>query len=273
MGTETKLTGIGNLTLYKPDPFSYGQPAQQPEPPKDPNEWFVQRYPYAYQMHGSPFLLLHEPGNDTYKPIMPVTLNMPFFAQILGGRRDLGHHVIYFEAECSWYFKDCDGLYKITTSDKLINLYMALMMKCAQDMPNNIKNLNLVHEWRSDKVCKAIITRAKSVLVADSTFFSASSPHQRVKGPEIHERLLMKYVSEALSSEPGNLVMLKDAYEAYCRLVKRKELVPVKRSDFTAMVVPVIKDQFNVSLRNDLVVDGKSGQRGWKNVRLQAGPV
>jgi hypothetical protein len=34
------------------------------------------------------------------------------------------------------------------------------------------------------------------------------------------------------------------------------------------MVVPIIKDEFDVALRNDLVVDGKQGIRGWKNVRL-----
>ena len=28
------------------------------------------------------------------------------------------------------------------------------------------------------------------------------------------------------------------------------------------------KWQFNVALRNDLVVDGKPGIRGWKNVRM-----
>ena len=54
------------------------------------------------------------------------------------------------------------------------------------------------------------------------------------------------------------------------RLLKDRELAPVKRSDFKAMVVPIVKQEFDVALRCDLVVDGRSGQRGWKNVRLQA---
>jgi hypothetical protein len=42
----------------------------------------------------------------------------------------------------------------------------------------------------------------------------------------------------------------------------------IKRSDFKTMVVPLIKNEFDVALRNDLVVDGRRGVRGWKNVRL-----
>jgi hypothetical protein len=62
--------------------------------------------------------------------------------------------------------------------------------------------------------------------------------------------------------------MLHDAFTAFCSLLKQRELEPLKRSDFEAMVVPLIKDEFDVSLRNDLVVDGRQGVRGWKNVRL-----
>ena len=62
--------------------------------------------------------------------------------------------------------------------------------------------------------------------------------------------------------------MLADAYMAFCRLLKERELAPVKRSDFKAMVVPIVKQEFDCSPRNDLVVDVKQGIRGWKNIRL-----
>jgi len=48
----------------------------------------------------------------------------------------------------------------------------------------------------------------------------------------------------------------------------QRELQPIKRSDFKAMVVPLIKDEFDVALRNDLVVDARQGVRGWKNLRM-----
>jgi hypothetical protein len=125
-----------------------------------------------------------------------------------------------------------------------------------------------VHEWRSDSICKQVTNRAKSILAASSEFFSATSPHARIRGIELHERLARKFVDELLTADSGKVLMLADAYLVFCRLLKERELAPVKRSEFKAMVVPIIKDEYDVSLRNDLVVDGKSGQRGWKNVRL-----
>jgi hypothetical protein len=270
MNTAPILNLASNLNLYKPDPANRSFGTSQT--PTTPNQWFVQRYPDQYDQYGSPFLELTQPIDQFTSQILLVTINQDFFAAVLGGRRDLGHHIIYYECECNWYYKDVDNVYKPTTADKLANQYRALLMKCASNMPANVHKLNLVHEWRSDKYSRSVVNRAKSICLASPHFFSATSPHQRIRGPEIHERLLMKYVSEALTSEPGNILMLQDDYLAYCRLVKQKELVPVKRSDFKAMVIPMIKDQFNTGLRNDLVVDGRSGQRGWKNVRLQALP-
>ena len=75
-------------------------------------------------------------------------------------------------------------------------------------------------------------------------------------------------MDELLSVESGKVLMLADAYLAFCKLLKQRELEPVKRSDFKAMVVPLIRDEFDVCLRNDLVVDGRQGIRGWKDVGL-----
>jgi hypothetical protein len=89
-----------------------------------------------------------------------------------------------------------------------------------------------------------------------------------IRGIELHERLARKFVDELLTCESGQILMLHDAYTAFCNLLKQRELAPLKRSNFKAIVVPLIRDEFNVALRNDLVVDGRQGVRGWKNVRL-----
>jgi hypothetical protein len=77
-----------------------------------------------------------------------------------------------------------------------------------------------------------------------------------------------RFVDELLSAEPGHILMLTDAYQAFCSILIQRELEPLKRFDFKAIVVPCIKDEFNVCLRNDLVVDGRQDVRGWKNVKL-----
>lgn len=87
-----------------------------------------------------------------------------------------------------WYYRDSDGVYKTTTADKLMNLYRALMMKCAQELPGNVHKLNLFHEFRCHKSSRAVIQRAKSILAADYSFFSATSPHARIKGIEKRTR-------------------------------------------------------------------------------------
>ncbi len=81
-------------------------------------------------------------------------------------------------------------------------------------------------------------------------------------------------MEDLLTCEPGQILMLHDAYTVFCSMLKQRSLEPLKRSDFKAIVVPLIRDQFNVALRNDLVVDERQGVRGWKNLRLsQTVPV
>ena len=251
------------MRLFEPNKFS--QFDHQPSQPQTPNQWFVQRYPDAYEIHGSPFLELVELMDSFTHQVLSISLNHDFFAAVLGGRKDLGQHVVYFEPELAWYFLDSDGLYKSTTAEKLANLYRALMMACLKDMPANVHKLNLFHEWRSDRVCKTIIQRTKSILAADHTFFSATSPHQRIRGIELFERVARKFVDELLTHEPGQILRLADAYGVFRELLRARELPDIKRSDFKAVVGPLITSQFNVALRNDLA---GAGVRGWKNVRL-----
>jgi len=140
------------------------------------------------------------------------------------------------------------------------------MMKCAQHMPANVNKFNLVQEFRGDRISKAVINRARSILAADSSFFSPSSPNRRIRGQELHERVARRFVDEMLCGEPGKVLLLADAFAQFLRLLKEQGLEPVKRSDFKALVTPMIRDQFNVCLRNDLKIDERQGVRGWKNV-------
>lgn len=69
------------------------------------------------------------------------------------------------------------------------------------------------------------------------------------------------------------MLLLTDAFSKFCNLLKEHSLEPVKRAEFKQMVVPMIKQQFDACLRNDLRIDERQGVRGWKNLRLnQTGP-
>jgi hypothetical protein len=266
MGAEITLTRPQNLKLYQPAPYNFDQ--QPSQPAKTPNEWFCQRYPIPFEKYGSPFLELVEPADNFTVQILPLSINIDFFAGVLGGRRDLGHHVIYFEPEMQWYFRDSDSIYKPTTAEKLGNLYRALMIKCAQDMLPNVHKLNLFHEWRSDHVVKAVVQRAKSILAADQSYFSSTSANQRIRGPELHERLMRVLCETMLQPCAESNLTMTQAYKYFCRLAELRQLGMIKRSQFKATMTNLMKDRFGVGLRRDLPNGLGKQQEAWKGIRL-----
>ena len=237
-------------------------------PPRTPNSWFVERYPEAYRLHGSPFMELNEQADQFKSVVLPATINIDFMACALGGRHDLGHQVVYFEPELAWYYRDSDGIYRVTTSDKLATQYRALMMQCAQDQPANVHKLNLVHEWRGDKTCKAIVTRAKSILAADCSFFSATNSNQRVRGPELHERLMRVLVETMLEPQEGACLTVTQAYNVFSKLAQERQLGPMKRSMFKASMRDLVAQQYGVGLRRDVPDANNRQQEAWKGVKL-----
>jgi len=265
MGQEPALIRPQNLKLYEPDRFHYDQ---EPPQPKTPNEWFGQKYPEQVEIYGSPFLELHEPLDQFSVQVLPILINTDFFAGMLGGRCDFGHHVIYFEPEMQFYFKDSDNIYKPTTPEKLANLYRALMMKCAQDLPANVHKLNLFHEFRSDKVAKQVTNRAKSILAADSSFFSATSSHQRIRGIELHERLILRLVETMLEPKEGSILTVTQAYQIFCQMSQQRSLDTIKRSVFRELMRDYVRGRFNLALRHDVPDSENKHQQAWKGLAV-----
>jgi len=231
--------------------------------PTTPNQYFQSLFPSHTAQFGSAFLQLRETEAGKTR-VNPISINLDFFASILSDSR-IGLSVVYYEPEMQFYYNSAfQPVFKPTSSEKLQSLYRGLLMKAAQSFTKDVNILNLFVEFRSDKTSKAVVQRAKSILAADSSFFSPTSPNQRIRGVEMVERVARKFVDEVLSSEPGQILRINDAFAVFRQLLKERELPDIKRSDFKAVVVPLIKDQFNVCLRNDL---GGSG-RGWKGVKL-----
>jgi len=255
-----------NLKIYSPNQNICNFAAS--ESPATPNEWFAQKYAEQIKKFGSPFLELNQALDEFTVQILPVSINVDFFAGVLGGRKELGHHVIYFEPEMQWYYLDSDGVYKPTNAEKLANLYRALMMKCASEMPGNVHKLNLFHEFRSDRGSKAVVQRAKSILAADASFFSTTSPHQRVQGSELHERLMRVLVETMLERREDASLTVTEAYQAFCRLSEQRSLGHMKRSMFKEIMRDLIKDEFGLALRRDVPDALDKQQEAWKGVRL-----
>ena len=237
--------------------------------PTTPSEWFSKMFPEQARIHGCPFIELVQDVADGLRRINPLAQNLDFLAAVLGGDSKLGHKVIYLEGEMQWYYLDSrDKLFKPTSDEKLANLLRALLIRCAEELPDTVHKLNLFLEFRSDKAIRAIIHRAKSILAADHTFFSVESKHQRQKGPEIHERLARVFVEQVLEREPGEFLTLSNAYLIFTEFLKLKAMVPVKRTVFKGMFCPLIRETFNVGLRHDIISPETQKQGdGWKGIR------
>ena len=113
-----------------------------------------------------------------------------------------------------------------------------------------------------------MIHRAKSILAGDHTFFSVDSKHQRQKGVEVHERVARVFVEQVLERQPGEVLTLTNAYLVFCEYLKGRGMVPVKRSIFKGMFAPLIRDAFDLGLRNDVIDQTTNHQTaGWKGLR------
>lgn len=258
------------LQLKKFVPDRVAWMACAPKEPTTPSEWFSQKFPDHAKTFGCPFLEMIQPMGEGFNQISPISMNTDFFAAILGGDAKLGHQVVYLQSECQFYFLDVrENLWKPTIEEKLGNLLRALLMRCAEELPQNVHKLNLFLEFRSDKMIRAIVHRAKSILAADDSFFGPESGNVRHgQGPDIYERVARAYVEQVLERQAGEVLTMNDAYVHFCEYLKSKKLPPVKRKEFKGLVAPAIHEQFELGVRNDLRDEAKGEwHSGWKGIR------
>ncbi len=260
------------LNNYQTPEFTFGQP-QYPPKLKTPAEWFSYKYPEQTKTYNCPFLELRQPLVNGFDAVTPLDINLDFFAGILRGDSKLGHSVVYYEPEMQWYFKDSDGIYKTTSPEKLQNYIRALLLKCAQEMPQDVQLFNLFSKFRSDAITKLIIQRAKSILAADESFFSATSPNQRKEGPELPERLGRVFIESMLEKRPGSILTVTQAYTMFCNLSQQRNLNPINRADFKEMMKDMMRQAFGVGLRTDLPNDQNKRQQGWKDIGFSTSEV
>lgn len=232
------------------------------------NQHFAHLFPTQTSQFGQAVLEVAQRDNTGQVQTTPLCINHDSFAAYLSDS-GLGLDVVYFEPDMQFYYSSAfDPVFKPVSPEKLQNLYRGLVLRSSGLLNTINAKLNIWAEFRSDKTVRTVVSRAKSILAADSSFFSASSPHQRIKGIELHERVARRFVDELLTCTPGQTLLLTDAFSKFCELLKQNSLEPVKRAEFKNMVVPLIKSQFDVCLRNDLKIDERQGVRGWKDLSL-----
>lgn len=255
------------LKKYQLERSSYGQ---QPAYLKleTPSEWFSYKFQEQAKIYGCPFLESVTPIDDCINRINPIAPNIDFLAAVLGGDSRLGHKVVYIEHEMAfYYYEPKEHVYKPTSEDKLGNLMRAYLIRCAEEMPGNVDKFNLAHTFRSDKIIRSIVHRAKSILSADASFFSVESKNQRQQGPELYERVARCFVEQVLERQAGEVLTLTDAYIHFCQYLRQKNMPPVNRKVFKSLVPPAVQDEFDLRVRNDLKDQATDKWHcGWKGI-------
>ncbi|MEI7730402.1 MAG: hypothetical protein WCO56_12570, partial [Verrucomicrobiota bacterium] len=120
----------------------------------------------------------------------------------------------------------------------------------------------------SDKHAKLVTQRAKSILAADQSFFSATGPNTRIRGVELHERLMRVLVETMLAPCEGGCLTVTQAYQVFCRLAEQRNLGQLKRSMFRETMRDLIKERYGMCLRNDVPDALNHHQHAWKGVKL-----
>ncbi len=204
---------------------------------------------------------------DGFSSTTPLAPNPSFMAAVLGHDDSFPNSVVFFSGDSQfYYFEPLDGKYHACPDQKLGELMRGYFLRCALDLQREVNVYPLFTTFCQDSIIKTIIERAKTILRCSDDYFSVDSLCIRVNGIELHEKLAKRF-AQGLVLRTGNVLLVGLAYEKYSVLVRENDLEPVKRSVFKEMMKPLIRERFEICMRNDLVVAGRYAQ-GWKDLGL-----
>ncbi len=256
------------LKKYTPVPLML-QEYQAEAPPTSPSEWFSRKFPEQSRIYGPPVLESVETLLDQTNRVCPVSLNEDFFAAILGGDKQLGHHVVFYLPEQQFYFFDCRfGRYDPTSEQKLILLLSQYLIQCAADMPGDVEIQKLFVDLRKEEDLKKVVRRAKALLAADETFFGEASENKRLKGVENHGILAKRFVRDFIKPDPGSDLTFRECYGMFSQLCQEKGLDPMQRRLFKSLIAEFIREEFDLGLRHDVTGVNDRQQHGWRGLTL-----
>lgn len=268
---EASISSIQGLRLRMPS-------GEVVEGTNDPNRWFADKFPEQAQQYGAAFMEGTWIDADGLKRFIPVHLNEDFFAGALGGDKSIGHQVIWFPPEETWYFFD----YRVeafcpTTEEKLKLLLSNYLVRCSQECGWSVDITNLVVKFRQDDVLQRIVDKAKAMLEADRLFFQRKDSQRRfIDGKYIEpnsEPSYRVFVKKSIVREPKATVSLQDAFHRYFEFCRDHQMQPLTRQEFKGLVAEVIREEFNLGLRHDVPGENGKQRHGWFGVRLDDATV
>ena len=92
----------------------------------------------------------------------------------------------------------------------------------------------------------------------------------RIRGPEFHARLAKVFTREVLVTSSSTVLTVSDCYQTFNQFCQARGMALIERKFFKSLIAEVIREEFNLGLRHDLIGKNKRQQQGWKglNARL-----
>jgi len=234
---------------------------------QDPNEWFAQRFPDEVKIFGAAFLVANVSDQFGRGKIVPIHLNTDFFAAILKGTRT-GVHVVYYPPEKSFYhFDHALNAYCSVSDEKLKVLISNYLIRAAEDCGERVDIRSMVTEFRKDQQLDTVIDKARAILEADRAYFSGKAGHRRfIDGRYMEadeEPSYQVFVKKAIIAAPQGKVTVHDAFHRYYQFCKDNAMQPLTRQEFKSLVAEVIREEFALGLRHDIIGDNNKQGHGW----------
>ena len=246
-----------------------------PNPINTPSEWFSARFPKQSGQFGTPFLECKYAALGHADRVRALSINIDFFASILGGERRFGHDLVFYPPEETFYFLEpIAGYYVATTPEKLETLISQYFILCCQDLqekPVDFEHIFTAH--RKPEQLQAIVHKSKSLFACDDTFFFGSNANPRMVDGKLQdpnaEPPHIRFVHEKISFQKGATLLLKDlirCFELYCL---EKGVPLAQHRKLRADAYDLIYERFGLRLRKDLKDQEGKWSNGWRNLSIR----
>ena len=259
---------------YRPE----GTVIFQDEMPLNPNQWFGNKFPAATKLFGPAFLVAIAKNQNGFDVTYPLHPNEDFFAAIIGGEAQYKLQVVYHPQEDRFYFYDYRlAAFCPTNEDKLRLLISNYFLRCSQECCHRVDVRNFVTLFRNDEMLDSIIERAKTILECQPCFFSGKDGQRRYVGGKFIEPDAKPahelFVKKAIVRNPASKLTVSDAFCRYHKFCQSNCMPALTRTEFKDLVSDVIREEFKIGLRHDILgIHGKQ-THGWDGLDCPLEPV
>ena len=179
--------------------------------------------------------------------------------------------MVFYLPEQQFYFFDSRvHRYEPTTEQKLVFLLSQFyLIQCAAEMPQDVEIAKLFIELRKEtRTCARWCEGLKRCWRRTNPFLARvrrTNASEGRKAIAVWPRCLPGRFS---SQDPESNLTITECFETFNEFCQDKGLDPINRRVFKSLIAEVIREEFNLGLRHDVLGMNNRQQHGWKGLVL-----